>query len=173
MSTSAHASKFAAPAALPDGRVPLIGCTKEEILAFLAPHDVPTYRATQVYQWIYQRGVTRFEDMANLPKELRGKLAAAFSLDRPTVARHQKSSDGTEKWLLQMSDKQLVEAVFIPEDTRGTLCVSSQVGCTLTCRFCHTGTQPLVRNLTTAEIVEVSDASMVMSPALRRSLAVA
>ena len=153
MSTTAHASKFAAPAAQPDGRVPLIGCTKEEILSFLAPHDVPTYRATQIYQWIYQRGVKSFDEMANIPKELREKLSAAFSLDRPAISRHQKSEDGTEKWLLQMSDKQLVEAVFIPEAERGTLCVSSQVGCTLTCRFCHTGTQPLVRNLGVAEML--------------------
>lgn len=154
MAGPTHASKFAAPAKLPDGRVPLIGCDKEEIAAFLEPHDVPRYRADQIYHWIYQRGVTSFDAMANVPKDLREKLSKEFSLERPAVARNQKSADGTEKWLLKTPDNQLVEAVFIPEEERGTLCVSSQVGCTLTCRFCHTGTQPLVRNLGAAEILQ-------------------
>lgn len=154
MSTTRHASKFAAPDRLPDGRLPLIGCDKEEIAAFLEPFDVPRYRADQIYHWIYQRGVKSFDAMGNIPKELREKLAREFSLDRPEVARNQKSNDGTEKWLLKTPDNQFVEAVFIPEEERGTLCVSSQVGCTLTCRFCHTGTQPLVRNLGAAEILQ-------------------
>jgi 23S rRNA (adenine2503-C2)-methyltransferase len=153
MSNASHSLKFAAPKALSDGRIPLIGCTREEITAFMEPYDVKPFRAKQIYHWIYQRGVQNFDDMANVPKDLREKLSGAFSLDRPKIARHQKSADGTEKWLLEMSDKQLVEAVFIPEAERGTLCVSSQVGCTLTCKFCHTGTQPLVRNLGPAEML--------------------
>ncbi len=153
MSRSSHASKFAAPKRLPDGRLPLIGCNIDEITEFLAPHNVPSYRAKQIYHWIYQRGVTTFEAMSNVPKDLRASLDQEFSLARPEVARHQKSNDGTQKWLLKMPDGQLVEIVYIPEETRGTLCISSQVGCTLTCKFCHTGTQKLVRNLGAAEML--------------------
>ncbi len=153
MSTAAHASKFAAPARLPDGRLPLIGCTLAEMEGMFADYDVKSFRAKQIYNWIYQRGVQSFDEMSNVPKELRARLDSEFSLKRPDIARHQKSEDGTQKWLLKMPDGQLVEAVFIPEENRGTLCISSQVGCTLTCKFCHTGTQPLVRNLGVAEIL--------------------
>jgi 23S rRNA (adenine2503-C2)-methyltransferase len=107
-----------------------------------------------VWHWIYQRGVRSFDAMGNLPKDMRATLAQSYSIDRPRVVTEQKSEDGTIKWLLAMSDGQQVETVFIPEETRGTLCVSSQVGCTLTCKFCHTGTQPLVRNLGVHEILQ-------------------
>lgn len=154
MATDTHALKFAAPARLPDGRLPLIGCTRAEMQALFEPFDVKTFRGDQVYHWIYQRGAQTFEEMGNIPKELRVTLAEHFSIDRPKLARHQLSEDGTQKFLLQTPDNQLIEAVFIPEETRGTLCISSQVGCTLTCKFCHTGTQNLVRNLGAAEILQ-------------------
>ena len=95
----------------------------------------------------HHRGAASFEAMATLPKTLRQQLAAGFSVARPEIAAEQRSSDGTRKWLLRFADGQEVETVFIPEDDRGALCVSTQVGCTLTCSFCHTGTMPLVRNL--------------------------
>jgi len=125
-----------------------------EMIEALAIHELPKFRAAQVWNWIYHRGVTSFEAMANLPKEMRQLLSDYYSIERPRVVTEQKSEDGTIKWLLAMSDGQQVEAVFIPEAERGTLCISSQVGCTLTCKFCHTGTQPLVRNLGAHEILQ-------------------
>ncbi|PZQ85313.1 MAG: 23S rRNA (adenine(2503)-C(2))-methyltransferase RlmN [Ancylobacter novellus] len=116
-------------------------------------------RVAQLWHWIYLRGVTSFDDMTNVGKGLRAKLEEAFTLARPEVVVEQVSNDGTRKWLLRLppdiaGDKPHdVEMVYIPESDRGTLCVSSQVGCTLNCSFCHTGTQRLVRNLTAAEIV--------------------
>ena len=110
-------------------------------------------RAKQVWHWLYYRGVTEFAAMSTLAKPAREKLEDLFSIGRPGVVREQKSTDGTQKFLLRMEGGQDVETVHIPESDRGTLCVSSQVGCTLTCRFCHTGTQPLVRNLGAGEIV--------------------
>lgn len=119
----------------------------------LAELDAPAFRTGQLWRWLYVRGATSFEQMTDLGKPLRAALADRFTLDRPTVARQQHSADGTRKWLLRFNDNQAAESVFIPEEDRGTLCISSQVGCTLTCRFCHTGTQRLVRNLEPAEIV--------------------
>lgn len=116
-------------------------------------------RAGQIWHWLYVRGATAFDDMTNVSKDMRRALAAAFTLDRPEIITEQVSRDGTRKWLLRMPstgrlDKGAeVECVYIPETDRGTLCVSSQVGCTLNCSFCHTGTQKLVRNLTAREIV--------------------
>ena len=116
-------------------------------------------RAKQLWHWIYHRGATSFDVMLNVSKELRGRLAQHFTLDRPEIVSEQISVDGTRKWLIRMPpvsahDKGAeIETVYIPESDRGTLCISSQVGCTLTCSFCHTGTQRLVRNLTSAEIV--------------------
>ncbi len=130
---------------------PLIGLSKDQLLAILV--GVPKFRATQIWNWIYFQGVASFDQMTNLPKDLREKLKENYSIERPQISNHQKSMDGTQKWLLKFPDGQEIETVFIPEDSRGTLCVSSQVGCTLTCKFCHTGTQLLVRNLTAAEIV--------------------
>lgn len=154
MSVSSHASKFAAPRVDASGRMALIGMSLPEMQEALAIHDLPKFRAKQVWNWIYQRGVRDFESMGNLPKDMRTPLTDYYSIERPTVVTEQRSSDGTIKWLLAMSDGQQIETVYIPEETRGTLCVSSQVGCTLTCRFCHTGTQPLVRNLGPHEILQ-------------------
>jgi len=111
-------------------------------------------RAQQIAHWMYFYGATDFDQMTNITKDFRAKLAEGFMLDRPEIATQQISEDGTRKWLLKLADGSMVEAVYIPEDDRGTLCVSSQVGCTLTCKFCHTGTQKLVRNLTAPEIVQ-------------------
>lgn len=122
--------------------------------AILSEHNLPNFRSKQIWNWVYQRGVTDFDAMANLPKDLRAILTENYAIDRPTLVTEQKSNDGTIKWLLAMTDGQQVEMVFIPTPKRGTLCVSSQVGCTLTCKFCHTGTQPLVRNLGPHEILQ-------------------
>ncbi|MCL5776010.1 23S rRNA (adenine(2503)-C(2))-methyltransferase RlmN [Limibaculum sp. FT325] len=140
-----------------DGRVNLVGLTRPALRAALVEAGVDVgqakMRAGQLWQWIYQRGVSDFEAMTNLAKGFRADLAAAFTVDRPEIVTRQLSRDGTRKYLLRIAGGHEVEAVYIPEEDRGTLCVSSQVGCTLTCTFCHTGTQKLVRNLTAAEIV--------------------
>jgi 23S rRNA (adenine2503-C2)-methyltransferase len=154
MSVSSHASAFAAPRTDASGRIPLIGLSMAEMQAILAADDMPGFRAKQVWHWIYHRGVRDFESMANLPKGMRATLSTKYAIERPSVVTAQTSSDGTQKWLLAMSDGQQIEVVFIPDNERGTLCVSSQVGCTLTCKFCHTGTQPLVRNLGPHEILQ-------------------
>jgi len=154
MSVSSHASKFAAPRVDASGRMALIGMSLPEMQEALGIHDLPKFRAKQIWNWIYQRGVRDFESMGNLPKDMRTLLSDYYSIERPTVITEQRSTDGTIKWLLAMSDGQQIETVYIPEENRGTLCVSSQVGCTLTCRFCHTGTQPLVRNLGPHEILQ-------------------
>jgi len=110
-------------------------------------------RVQQLWHWMYNRGATKIEDMSSLSKDLRAALTQVADVHRPAISRALESVDGTRKWLVKWDDGQEVETVFIPDDDRGTLCVSSQVGCTLTCRFCHTGTQTLVRNLSAAEIV--------------------
>jgi 23S rRNA (adenine2503-C2)-methyltransferase len=141
----------------PDGGSSLIGLDLAALGSQLKLLGVPerqaTLRARQLFHWLYHRGATSFETMTTLPKELRQQLGARFSAARPEIAAEQRSSDGTRKWLLRFADGQEVETVFIPEDDRGALCVSTQVGCTLTCSFCHTGTMPLVRNLGAPEIV--------------------
>ncbi len=154
MSINAHGSAFSAPKTDATGRTPLIGLSLEELEQTLGQLGFPKFRSKQIWHWIYQRGAADFEAMNNVPKEIRARLAETFSINRPAIVSEQKSTDGTVKWLLRMTDGQEVETVFIPEETRGTLCISSQVGCTLTCRFCHTGTQPLVRNLGVHEIVQ-------------------
>ena len=140
-----------APAA--DPRPNLMGMDRDDLAAALAPLGVEGFRARQIFQWIYNRGVTDFADMTNLSKALRAELAERFRIERLGVATEQRSTDGTRKWLVRFDDGQEAESVHIPESDRGTLCVSSQVGCTLTCSFCHTGTQKLVRNLEAAEVV--------------------
>lgn len=147
----AHAP--ARPTPRPDGKMNIVGLSKDELRELMTAAGFESYRATQLWGWIYNHGVTDFAKMANLAKPLREKLAEHFVIDRPQIDVKQVSSDGTVKWLLRWPDKQQVECVHIPESDRGTLCVSSQVGCTLTCRFCHTGTQRLVRNLEAGEIV--------------------
>ncbi len=141
----------------------LIGLSREEIAQHLEELDVPErsrrMRTSQIWNWAYVAGHTGFGRMTNIAKDLRNNLEERFCLDRPEIVTEQISSDGTRKWLLRLAagpngePGPEVETVYIPEKTRGTLCVSSQIGCTLTCTFCHTGTQTLVRNLTPAEIV--------------------
>jgi 23S rRNA (adenine2503-C2)-methyltransferase len=134
-------------------RIDLVGLTRAELAAELATIGAEKFRAQQLWQWIYNRGATEFAAMSSLSKKFRAELAEHYVVGRPEVSRALESIDGTRKWLLKFPDGQEVESVHIPEDDRGTLCVSSQVGCTLTCKFCHTGTQKLVRNLSPAEIV--------------------
>lgn len=134
----------------------LVGMTREELRAALALLGVPEkqlrMRVGQIWSWLYARGARDFDTMTDVAKTLRDALAENYTLDRLQMAEAQQSNDGTRKYLFRLADGQLVETVYIPEMGRGTLCVSSQVGCTLTCRFCHTGTQKLVRNLSAAEI---------------------
>ncbi|MBW7945124.1 MAG: 23S rRNA (adenine(2503)-C(2))-methyltransferase RlmN [Sphingomonadaceae bacterium] len=140
-----------------DGRVDLVGLDKAELAAALVQAGVPEkqakLRAKQVWHWIYHRGLTDFSGMTDIAKDTRALLAERFVVGRPDVTMQQVSTDGTRKWLLRTDDGNEFEMVFIPDADRGTLCVSSQVGCTLNCRFCHTGTMKLVRNLTAGEIV--------------------
>src|SRR5687768_9567565 len=140
-----------------DGRVDLIGLPRERIAELFAKAGLDSkaakLRAKQVFHWLYHRGVTEFEAMTDIAKTMRPWLAERFVIGRPDVVEAQVSNDGTRKWLLRTADGHDFEMVFIPDADRGTLCVSSQVGCTLNCRFCHTGTMRLVRNLTAGEIV--------------------
>ena len=135
----------------------LIGLTRDGLASALADIGLAEkqikMRTGQIWQWLYQKGVQDFDQMTNLAKDFRSKLAENFTIARPEIVTKQVSTDGTRKYLLRIDGGHEVEAVFIPEEDRGTLCISSQVGCTLTCTFCHTGTQRLVRNLTAAEIV--------------------
>ena len=149
--------RYAAPA-----RPSLIGLSREQLNAALGEAGVPErqrrMRVQQIWQWLYVRGSRDFEAMTTLSKDLRAALAERFTLERPEVAAEQISVDGTRKWLIRLpgelqNSPHEVECVYIPEADRGTLCISSQVGCTLTCTFCHTGTQRLVRNLTAGEMV--------------------
>jgi len=140
-----------------DGPVNLIGLTREQLAEALseagtAPKQVKM-RVGQLWQWLYQKGVRDFDQMTNLSKDYRQMLSEQFVIELPEVVSRHLSEDGTRKYLVRIAGGHEVEVVYIPEDGRGTLCVSSQVGCTLTCSFCHTGTQKLVRNLTAGEIV--------------------
>jgi len=150
---STHAEAFAPPAERADGRRNLVGLSREELGAEIAALGEKPFRAGQLWHWIYHRGITDFAAMTTLAKSFRANLATGHEVRRPAVGEAQRSRDGTAKWLLRFPDGQEVETVHIPEEDRGTLCVSSQVGCTLTCQFCHTGTQRLVRNLSAGEIV--------------------
>jgi 23S rRNA (adenine2503-C2)-methyltransferase len=131
----------------------LVGMGRAELAAEMAAFGAEPFRVRQLWHWVYHRGATDFAAMTNLAKGFRERLGGHYALRRPDISRALASSDGTRKWLLRFADGQEVETVHIPEADRGTLCVSSQVGCTLTCSFCHTGTQRLVRNLSAAEIV--------------------
>jgi len=148
-----HTQTFAPPSNDIKGRRNLIGLSFDELKEALANLGMEKFRAKQIWGWVYNQGVTDFSKMSTLAKPARDKLADHFTILRPTISQDQKSEDGTRKWLVKMTDGQEVECVHIPEIDRGALCVSSQVGCTLTCRFCHTGTQRLVRNLEASEIV--------------------
>ncbi|HEX7076174.1 MAG TPA: 23S rRNA (adenine(2503)-C(2))-methyltransferase RlmN [Hyphomicrobiaceae bacterium] len=155
-----HASPSAAQA---ESRPSLVGLGRDELREALAAIGVPPnhlrMRVSQLWSWIYVRGVTSFDQMTDVSKDLRARLAAAYSLARPRIVTEQVSVDGTRKWLLRLPKRGReaqapeIETVYIPETDRGTLCISSQVGCTLNCSFCHTGTQRLVRNLEAQEIV--------------------
>ncbi len=155
-----HASPFAAQA---ESRPSLVGLGRDELREALAAVGVPPkhlrMRVAQLWSWIYVRGVISFDQMTDVSKDLRARLAAAYSLARPEIVSEQVSVDGTRKWLLRLpkrgreAQSPEIETVYIPETDRGTLCISSQVGCTLNCSFCHTGTQRLVRNLEAQEIV--------------------
>jgi 23S rRNA (adenine2503-C2)-methyltransferase len=162
MVTLLQTAPVAAPYLPNDLRPSLMGLTREEVAEMLGRIGVPEkqrrMRARQIWHWIYHRGALNFEAMTDISQGLRAQLEEAFSIGRPDISTEQKSSDGTRKWLLKLAPdaqghRHEVEMVYIPEEDRGTLCISSQVGCTLTCTFCHTGTQKLVRNLTANEIV--------------------
>ncbi len=141
--------------ALPDGRRELVGLSRAELGAELAAIGEPAFRAKQIWHWIYHQGVTDFAAMSTIARPLRERLAAQFVIGRPEAATVQTSSDATRKFLFRFRDGQTAETVYIPDrqEDRGAVCISSQVGCTLSCRFCHTGTQRLTRNLGAAEIV--------------------
>ena len=141
----------------PDGRADLTGLSRAGVTTLFEAAGLDAraakLRAKQVFHWIYHRGVTEFDAMTDIARTMRPWLAERFVIGRPTIVEAQASTDGTRKWLLRTADNHDFEMVFIPDADRGTLCVSSQVGCTLNCRFCHTGTMRLVRNLTPGEIV--------------------
>ena len=145
------------PRKLPDGPTNIVGLTREALRDALieigTPEKQAKMRTGQIWQWVYHWGVRDFDAMTNLSKDYRAKLAEHFVVETPEVVTKQVSEDGTRKYLVRIAGGHEVEVVYIPEADRGTLCVSSQVGCTLTCSFCHTGTQKLVRNLTAAEII--------------------
>jgi len=150
---AAHRSDAGAAAA----RSGLIGRSRPELAAILLalgePERSVAMRARQLWHWLYRRGATDLATMTTLPADLRERLAERHRIDRPLIVDGQVSIDGTRKWLLRFADRREVETVYIPEPDRGTVCISTQVGCSLTCSFCHTGTMPLVRNLRAGEIV--------------------
>jgi 23S rRNA (adenine2503-C2)-methyltransferase len=160
---AALVEKVALETYVPPARPSLVGLSRAELMERLGAVGVPEkqrkMRAQQLWHWLYVRGTDDFEAMSNVAKDLRAALASHYTLARPEVVAEQISADGTRKWLLRLPSGHAlerpheVECVYIPETDRGTLCVSSQVGCTLNCSFCHTGTQRLVRNLTAGEIV--------------------
>ncbi len=152
----AKTARFEAPAAtLPDGRRELIGLSRAELAAELAAIGEASFRTKQVWHWLYHQGVTDFSRMSSIARPLQEKLARHFVIGRPEAALVQTSADSTRKFLFRFRDGQQAETVYIPDpvEDRGAVCISSQVGCTLSCRFCHTGTQALARNLGSAEIV--------------------
>src|SRR6266536_3675902 len=148
---------------VPPDKPSLVGLSRAQLMEALVSIGVPAaqqkMRVQQIWHWLYVRGARGFDEMTSVSKELRAALARHFTLARPEVVAEQVSVDGTRKWLLRLPSEHPgerpheVECVYIPETDRGTLCLSSQVGCTLSCSFCHTGTQRLVRNLTPGEIV--------------------
>ena len=148
---------IAMPAKKPEGKPNLIGMNRVDmnaaLEAILPDAKIRKMRVNQLWQWIYAKGVSDFSQMSNLSKDFRELMAENFLIERPEISLKQLSNDGTRKYLLRVAGGHEVEMVYIPGDDRGTLCISSQIGCTLTCSFCHTGTQKLVRNLSVAEIV--------------------
>ncbi len=150
----AKAAVFAPPPAVDEaGRRELIGLSREELATAMAGIGEKPFRAKQLWHWLYHQGERDFSRMTTIARPLQIRLTEAFTVGRPGVALEQTSVDGTRKWLFRWRDGQQVETVYIPDDDRGSVCISTQVGCTLSCTFCHTGTQKLVRNLGAAEIV--------------------
>jgi len=133
-------------------RINILGLSRAALEAEVTALGLPKFRARQLWRWVWRHGLTSFDEMSDLGKPVRDQFAELFTADRPAVSRRLQSVDGTIKWLLRFADGHEAESVYIPDKDRGTLCISSQVGCTLTCSFCHTGTQKLVRNLTVDEI---------------------
>ncbi|MBR1915922.1 MAG: 23S rRNA (adenine(2503)-C(2))-methyltransferase RlmN [Alphaproteobacteria bacterium] len=131
----------------------IIGLDKQELTELLTSWGQKTFHVKQIWQWIYFRGAKSFDEMTNLSKDLRQKLQENFTLSRPKIVAEQISKDKTHKWLLEFDDGERVEMVYIPESDRGAVCISTQVGCAMGCKFCHTGSQKLTRNLTAGEIV--------------------
>ena len=145
--------EYASPIDAPDlAKQNLLGLSAAALEAVVTDAGLPKFRAKQLWRWVWRHGLTNFEEMSDLGKTVRAQFSEMFTLDRPAVTKRLKSTDGTIKWLLKFADGNEAETVYIPDKDRGTLCISSQVGCTLTCSFCHTGTQKLVRNLTVNEI---------------------
>ena len=138
-----------------DGRRDLVGLSRNQLTELLGDMGESKFRVKQMWNWIYNRGVRDIEDMTNISRKLRDRLSQDYYVGRPVLTADQKSSDDTHKWLMKFHDGNEAETVYIPDrnEDRGAVCISSQVGCTLTCKFCHTGTQLLVRNLTPGEIV--------------------
>ena len=137
---------------LTETRTPLLDLSLDELVTRIEQLQLQRFRARQIWRWVWRHGLTDFSDMTDLGKSVQSLLAKHFHADRPKVSRRLTSTDGTIKWLIKLVDGQEAETVYIPDSDRGTLCISSQVGCTLTCSFCHTGTQRLVRNLSVDEI---------------------
>ena len=135
----------------------ILGLSRDEILSFMLDLESEpkkaSMRVNQIWSWVYCHGVSSFDNMTNIDKNLRSKLQKVFKISRPIIEKKEVSNDGTIKYLFCLEDQSKIETVFIPEEKRSTLCISSQVGCTLNCSFCHTGTQKLVRNLSSQEIV--------------------
>lgn len=134
-------------------KIELIGLSKEELAAEIIKIGEKPFRAKQLWQWIYLKGETDFDKMSNLSKDLREKLKELYTISRPKIVAEQISKDKTHKWLLEFADGQRIETVYIPEEDRGAVCISTQVGCAVGCKFCHTGSQKITRNLTAGEIV--------------------
>ena len=153
MSTTADSLAPGGAAIDKDGRIDLVGLSRAEMETVFAGMGLPKFRVKQVWHWIYHHGIRDFSEMTTIAKGLQPELAEKFVISRPGIATEQTSTDGTRKWLMNFADGKMAEAVHIPEEDRGAVCISSQVGCTLTCKFCHTGTQRMVRNLTPGEIV--------------------
>ena len=133
--------------------IDLIGLSREELLAEMTAMGEKPFRVKQIWHWLYNKGVTDFSKMSTLAKPLQARLAEKYLISRPQVITEKNSTDGTRKWLLRFADGKEVETVYIPEEDRGAVCLSTQVGCQMGCRFCHTGTQGFQRNLTAGEIV--------------------
>lgn len=134
--------------------IDITNLSKDELRSYIQSIGENSFRAGQIWSWVFNKGIQDFSLMSNINKNLRYQLTSLFAINRPHVTQYLQSTDGTKKWLLKFADGNEAEMVYIPEEDRGTLCISSQIGCTLNCKFCHTGTQRLVRNLEAGEIVQ-------------------